>query len=103
MKSIYALIAGAFAGLAAIFLHLILPPLGVMFAIIGSALTVWAVGRFFGLRRYKAIAVAGWLLPIIKGASLGVGNELLIQGNPQGAALVFLGVFLLVILIFFPA
>lgn len=45
------------------------------------------------MRRYKLVALVGWLLVIARAGSFGVGNELLIQGDNQGSALLIVGFF----------
>jgi hypothetical protein len=84
MKVFASVLAGAAAGVAAIFLHLFLPPFGLALAIIGTFTTIWAVGRRFGKRRYKLFSALGWIFIFSRGASFGNGKEILIQGNSLG-------------------
>jgi len=103
MKMIYSAALGVMAGIAAVLLHIFYPPVGLVIAILGSATTVWAIGRQFGSRSFKLIASIAWALILWRASTFGVGNELLVQGNPEGSALVFLGLVALFIVIALPA
>jgi hypothetical protein len=52
---------------------------------------IWWVGRYSGKRRYRFYALAAWFLLIIRAGSFGSGQELLIQGDNAGSALLTLG------------
>ena len=45
MKTLASLLAGAVTGVAAVFLHLFLPPFGLALAVIGTFTSIWAVGE----------------------------------------------------------
>jgi len=100
---IYSAALGLLAGVAAIFLHIFYPPIGLVIAILGTAATVWAIGRHYGARSFKLIASIAWALILWRASTFGVGNELLVQGNSEGSALVFLGLLALFIVIALPA
>lgn len=76
-------------------LHDAYVPFGLIFALLGSSIGVWLVGRMWGLRRYKVATVFAWLALVLRAGSLGVGNELLVQGNATGNALVVGGCLIL--------
>jgi hypothetical protein len=103
MKLIYSAALGILAGFAAVLLHIFYPPIGLAIAILGSASTVWAIGRHYGSRTYKLIASIMWGFVIWRASTYGVGNELLVQGNSEGSALVFVGLIALFIAIALPA
>jgi len=103
MKIIYSAALGVMTGTAAVLLHIFYPPLGLAVAILGSAATVWAIGRHFGARKYKLAASITWGLILWRASTFGVGNELLVQGNAQGSALVFVGLIALFVVIAMPA
>lgn len=103
MKIIYGTSLGVLSGIAAVLLHVFYPPVGLVIALLGSASTIWAIGRHFGSRRLKLIASIAWGLVIWRASSFGVGNELLVQGNSEGSALVFVGLILLFIVTALPA
>ena len=91
MKTLASLLAGAATGVAAVFLHLFLPPFGLALAVLGTFAAIWAVGRRYGKRRYKFYALVAWLVVIARAGSFGAGNELLIQGDNPGSALLMIG------------
>lgn len=103
MRMIYSAALGLLAGIAAVLLHIFYPPVGLVIAILGSASTIWAIGRHYAARSFKLIASIAWALILWRASSFGVGNELLVQGNPEGSALVFLGLVALFIVIALPA
>lgn len=103
MRMIYSAALGVMAGIAAVLLHIFYPPVGLVIAILGSAATIWAIGRQFGSRSFKLIASITWALILWRASSFGVGNELLVQGDSEGSALVFLGLLALFIAIALPA
>ncbi len=84
MKVLASVLAGAVTGVAAIFLHLFLPPFGLALAVIGTFTAIWAVGRSFGKRRYKFLATLAWMFIFSRGASFGNGKEIFIQGDSLG-------------------
>jgi len=47
MKMIYSAALGLLAGIAAVLLHIFYPPFGLVIALLGSAATIWAVGRHY--------------------------------------------------------
>jgi hypothetical protein len=85
------LLAGIVFGFAAVLLHDVYFPFGVILSLIGSATGVWLLGRAYGRRRYKFIAILGWLGVVLNASAPGVGNELLVQGNAAGNSLVIGG------------
>ena len=54
---------------------------------------IWWVGRYCGKRRYRLYALAAWFFVIARAGSFGAGQELLIQGDNAGSALLTLGFF----------
>jgi len=84
MKTLASLLAGAVTGVAAVFLHLFLPPFGLGLAVIGTFTAIWAVGRRFGKRRYKFLTTLAWMFVFSRGASFGNGKEIFIQGDSLG-------------------
>ncbi|CAB4811061.1 unannotated protein [freshwater metagenome] len=103
MKLIYSAALGILTGIAAVLLHIFYPPVGLVLALLGSTATIWAIGRHFGARKFKLIAFIAWGLILWRASTFGVGNELLVQGNAQGSALVFVGLISLLIATVLPA
>ena len=91
MKFLFSLILGALIAISATLIHQTLPPLGVTIGIFATYLGIWYLGRRYGKRRYKMYALIAWLIVIAKAGSFGAGNELLIQGDNSGSALLMIG------------
>jgi len=91
MKSVISLIFGAFVAIAATLIHQSIPPFGVSLAIISTFTAIWWIGRRYGKKRYKFLTLFSWLVVIIRAGTFGVGQELLIQGDNAGSALLFIG------------
>jgi hypothetical protein len=102
MKLIYAVVFGALLGASATLLHLLLFPLGLILGLAATVVGIWAIGRTWRLRKYKVLAAGAWLVVVVQGATLGVGGELLIQGDLAGSLLILLGTFALVLAILLP-
>ena len=102
MKIIYAAVVGALLGVSATLLHLLIFPIGLLFALIGSLIGIWALGRSWGHRKFKLIAAAAWIFVIVQGAYMGVGGELLIQGDLAGSLVILLGMLAIVIAVLLP-
>jgi hypothetical protein len=103
MKFLGALAVGVTSGIAAIFLHHFAPPFGIAIAITGTFVAIWSVGRTFGKRFYKLVASASWLAVFWRGASLGVGNEIFIQGDRLGNIFLLSSVIALILAVALPA
>ena len=91
MKFLFSLLFGAAVAVSSTLIHQTLPPLGVSVGIIATYLGIWYIGRRYGKRRYKFYALIAWLIVIGKAGSFGVGQELLIQGDNPGSALLMIG------------
>lgn len=91
MKFLFSLIFGALIAVSATLIHQTLPPLGSIVGIFATFIGIWYVGRHYGKRRYKFYALIAWLLIIARAGSFGAGNELLIQGDNPGSALLMIG------------
>jgi len=91
MQFLSSLLFGAMIAVSATLVHQTLPPVGVSVGIFATYLGIWYVGRHYGKRRYKIIALIAWLAVISIAGSFGVGEELLIQGDNQGSALLTIG------------
>ncbi len=91
MKSIFSLLFGAFIAIAAKLIHQSIPPIGVVIAIISTFTSIWWIGRRYGRKRFKFLALFAWLVVIIRAGTFGAGQELLIQGDNAGSTLLFIG------------
>ena len=103
MKFFFALAVGVASGTAAIFLHHFAPPFGIAIAIAGTFVAIWSLGRTFGKSFYKFVAATSWIAIFWRGASLGVGNELFIQGDRLGNYFLLTSVIALILAITLPA
>jgi len=102
MKYFYAALGGALIGASATLLHLLLFPLGLILGLMANVIGIWAIGRVWRLQRYKFVAAVAWLFVVVQGATVGVGGELLIQGDLAGSLVLLLGTFSLLLAIFLP-
>ena len=102
MKIVISALAGAFLGASASLLHLAIFPIGLIFSLFGSAIGIWTLGRIWRTRKYKVIAAIAWLYVLVQGATLGVGGELLIQGDLAGSLVILLGTLTLVLAVLLP-
>jgi Flp pilus assembly protein TadB len=91
MNFLFSVFFGAAIAVSATLIHQTLPPVGVALGIIATYLGIWYIGRRYGKRRYKFFALAAWLIVISRAGSFGAGNELLIQGDNPGSALLMIG------------
>jgi hypothetical protein len=91
MKLLFSLLFGAVAAVAATLIHQTFPPIGVFIAILETYVVIWWLGRYFGKRRYKFVALIGWFLVIARAGSFGAGQELLVQGDNPGSVLLTIG------------
>jgi hypothetical protein len=91
MKFLFSLLFGALVAVSATLIHQTLPPLGAITGIFATYLGIWYLGRRYGKRRYKLYALVAWLVVIARAGSFGAGNELLIQGDNSGSALLMIG------------
>ncbi len=102
MKSIASLLVGLVAGVAAVFLHLFLPPFGLVLAVLGTLTAIWAVGRKYGKRRFKFIASLAWIYIFARASSFGTGKEIFIQGDSLGNNFLFFSFIALALAIALP-
>lgn len=102
MKSIASLFVGAAAGVAAVFLHLFLPPFGLVLAVVGTFTAIWAVGRKYGKRSFKFIASLAWIYIFARASSFGTGKEIFIQGDNLGNNFLFFSFIALALAIALP-
>jgi len=102
MKISYSVLVGALLGASATLLHLLIFPLGLILALGATVVGIWAIGRSWRLKKYKVLAAGAWLVVVVQGATLGVGGELLVQGDLAGSLLLLLGTLSLVLAILLP-
>jgi hypothetical protein len=86
-----AIFIGAISAIAAILLHQTIPPLGVALGLTATYIGIWSLGRKYGQRKLKVIASLTWLVIVTRAGTFGAGQELLVQGDGVGTALLLLG------------
>lgn len=91
MSYLLALIYGGATAVVAILLHQSLPPFGVIASLTLSFIAIWLIGRRLNRRSLKFIAALGWIAVLLRGATFGTGQELLVQGDGVGSTLLLLG------------
>ena len=82
---------GFATAIAATLIHQSIPPFGVILAITSTYIAIWWIGRYLGKKRFKFLALAAWIIVIIRAGPFGAGQELLVQGDNAGSALLFIG------------
>jgi hypothetical protein len=102
VKSIASLLVGLVTGVAAVFLHLFLPPFGLVLAVVGTLTAIWAVGRKYGKRRFKFFASVAWVYIFARASSFGTGKEIFIQGDSLGNNFLFFSFIALALAIALP-
>ena len=91
MKVLLSLALGVATALGATLIHPSIPPVGAIVAIVTTYVLIWWIGRHYGKRRYRIFALIAWIFVIMRAGTFGVGQELLIQGDTAGSALLTLG------------
>jgi hypothetical protein len=91
MRLLVSIFSGAAAAAIAILLHQSAPPFGVIASLLFTYCAIWAIGRLYQSRSLKWAAGAGWIAIILRGATFGSGQELLVQGDGVGSTLLLLG------------
>ena len=103
MKLLVSLAVGFATGGAAVFLHHFAPPFGIAIAITGTFTAIWTVGRLYRKRLFKLIAGISWLAIFARASSMGVGNEIFVQGDRLGNIFLLTSVIALFVAIALPA
>jgi hypothetical protein len=91
VKVLLSLALGVATALGATLIHPSIPPVGAIVAIVTTYVLIWWIGRHYGKRRYRIYALIAWIFVIMRAGTFGVGQELLIQGDTAGSALLTLG------------
>lgn len=93
MQALLAFFVGAASAVVAILIHQTLPPIGVLTGLMFTYISIWLVGRKFAARKYKVYAAIGWTFAMLRAATFGSGQELLVQGDGVGTSILLIGVF----------
>ena len=95
MKAVISLIFGVLVGISGTFLHNSYRPLGVTVSLLAVWLGARLVRNMYQSQSSNFLFAVGWFLVIVRGSTLGNGDEILIEANTYGNLLVFGGAALL--------
>lgn len=84
LKVIGAIFFGAAIGIIGVILHNSFEPIGILFALLTTAIGINFAGQLFGGRRYKFFAALAWLAVALRAGTYGASNEILIISNLYG-------------------
>ena len=84
LKAIGALFFGAVIGFIGTVLHNAFQPIGILLALLTTAIGINFAGQLFGSQRYKLIAAIAWLAVVLRAGTYGISNEILIISNLYG-------------------
>jgi ABC-type transport system involved in cytochrome c biogenesis permease subunit len=83
-RGIAALFFGAVIGFIGVVLHNAFQPVGILLALLTTAIGINFAGQLFGARRYKLIAAIAWLAVALRAGTYGMSSEILIISNLYG-------------------
>ena len=84
LKAIGALFFGAIIGFIGTVLHNAFQPIGILLALLTTAIGINFAGQLFGAQRYKLITAIAWLAVALRAGTYGISNEILIISNLYG-------------------
>ena len=84
LNAIGALFFGAVIGFIGVVLHNAFQPIGILLALLTTAIGISFAGQLFGSRKYKLIAAIACLAVVLRAGTYGVSNEILIISNLNG-------------------
>jgi len=91
LKAIGALIFGAAISFIGVALHNAFQPIGILLALITTAVGISFAGQLFGARKFKIIAAIAWLAVALRAGSYGLSHEILIISNVYGNIFLLVG------------
>ena len=83
-KAIGALFFGAAIGFIGVVLHNAFEPIGILLALLTTAIGINFAGQLFGSQRYKLITAIAWLAVVLRAGTYGASDEILIISNLYG-------------------
>lgn len=102
MRYLSSIIFGAFLGFTATILHNAWQPAGLIAALMVTYLGIKLLGIKYYFKRFKLLSAISWLAVVLRGASVGLGDELLIYGNTYGNLFLLLGFLTLIFAVLLP-
>lgn len=96
-RNLMSALFGVFVGISGVFLHNAYQPFGLIVSSIALILATYLIREMYRSRASFLWFTLGWLFIVIRGATTGNGEELLVEGNGYGTFLLLGGVAWLVI------
>jgi hypothetical protein len=96
IRAVISILFGAGVGVSGVFLHNSYRPFGLVVSLLALVLGAYLVREMYRSRLNSWFFLAGWVLVIIRGSSIGNGGEILIEANLYGNLFVLLGAALLI-------
>lgn len=84
LRGIAALFFGSVIGFIGVVLHNAFQPIGILLALLTTAIGINFASQLFGARRYKLIAAIAWLAVALRAGTYGMSSEILIISNLYG-------------------
>jgi len=84
LKAIGALFFGAAIGFIGVVLHNAFEPIGILLALLTTAIGINFAGQLFGSQKYKLITAIAWLAVVLRAGTYGASDEILIISNLYG-------------------
>lgn len=97
VRLLLAMGAGVVLGFSTLVIHNAWPPVGLIFALVETAVGIYLVGSITGSRWLKLPAALGWLAIVLRAGTHGVSFEILVMGNTTGNIFLLAGISILVI------
>ena len=84
LSTIAALFFGAVIGFIGVILHNSFEPIGILLALLTTAVGINFAGQLFGARKFKVLAALAWLAVALRAGTYGASDEILIISNLYG-------------------
>jgi hypothetical protein len=91
-RNLLSLFFGIAIGISGVFLHNAYQPVGLIVSGIALILATYLLREMYRSRTSFLLFAAGWLFIVIRGATTGNGDELLVEGNFYGTWLLLGGI-----------
>lgn len=84
LKAIGAIFFGAVIGFLGVILHNAFQPIGILLALLTTAIGINFAGQLFAGQRHKIFAALAWLAVALRSGTYGASNEILVISNLYG-------------------
>jgi len=102
MRYLNSILFGAFLGFTATLLHNAWQPVGLIASLVVTYLGIKLLGIKYYYKRFRLLSAISWLAVVLRGSTVGLGDELLIYGNTYGNLFLLLGFITLVLAVLLP-